>query len=146
MATARNLLRTMRPLLGTLASTPAGRTALVTGMRGRPWTASRTEALAMRGGFADSTGFWSMLWWAILQDVPTGLHRVDSPVMLAQGAVDMVGAGQTPRYLALIPGSRFQLLPGAGHAPMSDVPDALIALVLETAERAADRTPARISA
>jgi pimeloyl-ACP methyl ester carboxylesterase len=146
MATARNLLRTMRPLLGTLASTPAGRTALVTGMRGRPWTASRTEALAMRGGFADSTGFWSMLWWAILQDVPTGLHRVDSPVMLAQGAVDMVGAGQTPRYLALIPGSRFQLLPGAGHAPMSDVPDALIALVRETAERAADRTPARIGA
>jgi pimeloyl-ACP methyl ester carboxylesterase len=146
MATARTLTRTLRPLLGTLARTPAGRTALLAGMRARPWEASESEALAMRGGFADSTGFWSMLWWAVLQDVPTGLHRVDSPVMLAQGAVDVVGAGQTPRYLALIPGSRFQLLPGAGHAPMSDVPDTLIALVRETAERAADRTPARTSA
>jgi hypothetical protein len=35
----------------------------------------------------------SMLWWAVLQDVTTNLHRVDCPVMLAQGAVDVVGAG-----------------------------------------------------
>jgi pimeloyl-ACP methyl ester carboxylesterase len=142
MATARTLTRTLRPLLGTLASTPAGRTSLLAGMRARPWEASEREALAMRGGFADSTGFWSMLWWAVLQDVPSGLHRVDSPVTLAQGALDVVGAGQTPRYLALIPGSRFQLLPGAGHAPQSDSSDAIIALVRETAERAAARTSA----
>jgi pimeloyl-ACP methyl ester carboxylesterase len=150
MATARTLTRTLRPLLGTLASTPAGRTSLLAGMRARPWEASEREALAMRGGFADSTGFWSMLWWAVLQDVPSGLHRVDSPVMLAQGAVDVVGAGQTPRYLALIPGSRFRLLPGAGHAPQSDASDAIIALVRETVEWAmaqtTDRTPARTSA
>jgi pimeloyl-ACP methyl ester carboxylesterase len=136
MATARTLTRTLRPLLGTLASTPAGRTALLTGMRARPWEASESEALAMRGGFADSTGFWSMLWWAVLQDVPSGLHRVDSPVTLAQGAVDVVGAGQTPRYLALIPGSRFHLLPGAGHAPQSDAAEAILALVLRNAARA----------
>lgn len=146
MATARTLTRTLRPLLGTLASSRAGRTALLTGMRARPWEASETEALAMRGGFADSTGFWSMLWWAILQDVPTDLHRVDCPVMLAQGAVDVVGAGQTPRYLALIPGSRFQLLPGAGHAPQSDVPDAIIALVRQTSERAHGATEAPLAA
>jgi hypothetical protein len=47
----------------------------------------------MRGGFADSTGFWSMLWWPVLPDVPTNLHRLGCPVMLAQGAVDVVGAG-----------------------------------------------------
>src|SRR4051794_12830318 len=52
-----------------------------------------------------------MLWWAILQDVPTGLDRIECPVTLAQGALDVVGAGQTPRYLSLIPGSRFELLP-----------------------------------
>ena len=71
----------------------------------------------MRGGFADSTGFWSMLWWAILQDVPTGLHRVDCPVMLAQGAVDVVGADR-PALPGADPGLRFTLLPGAGHAPV----------------------------
>src|SRR3954469_25591935 len=129
MAPARTLMRTLRPVLGSIASTQAGRTALLTGMRARPWTASKTEALAMRGGFADSTGFWSMLWWAILQDVPSGLDRVDSPVVLAQGSVDVVGAGQTPRYLPLIPASTFTLLPGAGHAPQSDTPDAILELV-----------------
>jgi pimeloyl-ACP methyl ester carboxylesterase len=142
MTTARTLTRTLRPVLSTLASTPAGRTSLLAGMRARPWEASEREALAMRGGFADSTGFWSMLWWAVLQDVPSGLHRVDSPVMLAQGALDVVGAGQTPRYLALIPGSRFQLLPGAGHAPQSDAADAIIALVRQTAGRAAEQSQA----
>jgi len=142
MATARTLTRTLRPLLGTLAGSRAGRTALLAGMRARPWEASESEALAMRGGFADSTSFWSMLWWAVLQDVPTGLDRVTCPVMLAQGAVDVIGAGQTPRYLALIPGSRFQLLPGAGHAPQSDAADVIIALVRRTAERAgASATP-----
>lgn len=136
MATARTIMRTLRPAIGTLAGTSAGRAALLAGMRARPWEASEKEALAMRGGFAEATGFWSMLWWAIIQDVPSGLHRVDSPVMLAQGAVDVVGAGQTPRYLALIPGSRFQLLPGAGHAPQSDSANAILALVRQTADRA----------
>jgi pimeloyl-ACP methyl ester carboxylesterase len=140
MATARTLTRTLRPLLGTLAATPAGRTTLLTGMRSRPWEATESEALAMRGGFADSTGFWSMLWWAVLQDVPTGLHRVDCPVMLSQGSADVIGAGQTPRYLALIPGSRFRLLPGAGHAPQSDAADAILDLVLRTSEQAPART------
>ncbi|MCW2697064.1 MAG: alpha/beta hydrolase [Modestobacter sp.] len=140
MATTRHLTRALRPLLGTLAGTPAGRTALLGGMRARPWEASETEALAMRGGFADATGFWSMLWWAVLRDVPTGLHRVECPVTLAQGALDMVGAGQTPRYLALIPGSRFHLLPAAGHAPQSDAADAILTLVRDTAGRAGTRT------
>jgi pimeloyl-ACP methyl ester carboxylesterase len=135
MARARIVTRTVRPLLGTLATSGAGRTALLTGMRARPWAASEEEALAMKGGFADSTGFWSMLWWAVLRDVPTGLHRVNCPVLLAQGTLDVVGAGQTPRYLALIPGSRFQPLPGAGHAPQSDAADAILSLVRQTAER-----------
>src|SRR4051794_34630857 len=136
MATARTLMRTFRATIGPLAATPAGRAVLLSGLRARPWEASRSEALAVRGGFADSTGFWNMLWWAILQDVPTGLDAVDCPVTLAQGALDVVGAGQTPRYLSLIPGSRFQLLPGAGHAPQSDAADAILRLVLVTATRA----------
>ncbi len=137
MATARTMTRTLRPALGALAGSPVGRAALLTGMRARPWEASETEALAMRGGFADSSAFWSMLWWAVLQDVPTGLHRIDCPVTLAQGALDVIGAGQTPRYLALIPGARFLLLPAAGHAPQSDAADAILDLVHRTVERAA---------
>src|SRR3954452_21530268 len=129
---ARPPPRPLRPLIGPLASSPSGRATLLAGLRARPWEASETEALAVRGGFADSAGFWSMLWWAVLQDVPTGLDRIDGPVTLAQGAADLVGAGQPPRYLPLIPGSRFQLLPGAGPAPQSDAADAILDLVRRT--------------
>lgn len=143
MATARTLSRTFREAIGPLARTAAGRTALLGGMRARPWEASETEALAMRGGFADSAHFWSMLWWAVIQDVPTGLHRIDRPVVLAQGSADMVGAGQTPRYLSLIPGATFHLLPGAGHAPQSDSAEEILRLVRQAAAEgpAAARTP-----
>jgi pimeloyl-ACP methyl ester carboxylesterase len=63
-----------------------------------------------------------MLWWGILADVPTGLGRIDCPVILAQGTADLVAVGQTPRYLAAITGARFVPLVGAGHAPQSDTP------------------------
>jgi len=146
MATARTLTRTLRPLIGPLASSSSGRATLLAGLRARPWEASETEALAVRGGFADSAGFWSMLWWAVLQDVPAGLDRIDCPVTLAQGAADVVGAGQTPRYLPLIPGSRFQLLPGAGHAPQSDATDAILDLVRRTTALADAASAAGIDA
>ena len=146
MSTARTLMHTFRFTIAPLATSQVGRTLLLAGMRARPWEASEAEALTMRDGFADATGFWAMLWWAILQDVPAGLHRIDSPVILAQGSVDVVGAGQTPRYLALIPGSRFELLPGSGHAPQSDAPDAIIALVHRAAESATTRTAAALPA
>jgi pimeloyl-ACP methyl ester carboxylesterase len=144
MATARTCMRTIRPLISSLASSPAGRATLLAELRARPWEASTTEALAVRGGFADATGFWSMLWWAVLQDVPTGLHRIDCPVTLAQGTADLVGAGQTPRFLPLIPDSRFHLLPAAGHAPQSDAADAILTLVHQTTARAVTPTQAGI--
>jgi hypothetical protein len=49
------------------------------------------------GGFAEQTGFWATLWNAIMIDVPTGLDRIDCPVIVAQGAFDVIGSGQTPR-------------------------------------------------
>lgn len=133
MTTARLNLRLLRPLIGPLAGTRLGRAALLAGFRARPWEASRTEALALRGGFAEATRFWPMLVWSLLLDVPHGLDEIECPVVLAQGNVDVIGFGQTPRYLSLIPGSRFRTLLGAGHAPHSDVPDAIVDLVHEAA-------------
>jgi pimeloyl-ACP methyl ester carboxylesterase len=48
--------------------------------------------------FAEQAGFWSTLWYAIMLDVPTGLDSIDCPVIVAQGLLDVVGSGQTPRY------------------------------------------------
>ncbi|RYE93447.1 MAG: alpha/beta hydrolase [Myxococcales bacterium] len=142
MATARVQLRLLRPLIGPLAASRVGRTALLAGLRARPWRASEAEALALRDGFAGATGFWSMLWWSVLRDVPTGLDEITCPVVLAQGNLDAISFGQTMRYLPLIDRARFRTLLGAGHAPQSDVPGAIVALVHEAAAGARVGSPA----
>jgi len=151
MSGNRLILRRLRPLLPALARTTLGRTALLTGLRAAPWRSSETEAGALRGGFAEADAFWQMLWWGILADLPTGLDRIDCPVVLAQGTADLIAIGQTPRYLTNIPGARFVPLLGAGHAPQSDTPEAILRLVDEstaaaTAERPGARTVLRLTA
>ncbi|HWN25594.1 MAG TPA: hypothetical protein VNP37_01410, partial [Actinomycetospora sp.] len=64
------------------------------------------------------------------------LEDVDCPVVLAQGLLDAISAGQTPRYLLAVPGARFVPLFAAGHAPQSDTPDAIVRLVHQAARRA----------
>ena len=136
MLTSRFINQARRPFMDQLARTPLGRTALLAGLRSMPWRATAVEALTVKGGFADQTGFWSTLWNSIMIDLPTGLEQIECPVIVAQGALDVVGSGQTPRYTAFIPGAQFTLLPGAGHAPQSDTPNAIIALVRRAADRA----------
>jgi pimeloyl-ACP methyl ester carboxylesterase len=134
MGSARVALRHMRRLIRPLSGRRAGRAVLLAGLRARPARASRAEALAVQGGFADSRGFWRMLWWAVVADVPTGMEDVDCPVVLAQGTRDLLAGGQTPRYLFLVPGSRFQPLFRSGYAPHSDTPDEIVRLVHEATE------------
>jgi pimeloyl-ACP methyl ester carboxylesterase len=129
MGANRLALRRLRPLIPLAARTVVGRTLLLAGLRSRPWLSSEVEARALRDGFADAHGFWEMLWWGILTDVPTGLDRIDCPVVLAQGTSDAIAVGQTPRFLAAVPTARFVPLPGAGHAPQSDTPELILQLV-----------------
>lgn len=129
MTSGRLLMRSVHRLIAPAARSRIGRTALLTGLRSAPWRASEAEARALRGGFAEAEGFWRLLWWAILVDVPIGLDRIQVPVVLAQGTADVLASAQTPRYLLLVPGSSFFPLWGAGHAPHSDAPTAVIELV-----------------
>jgi hypothetical protein len=124
----------LRPALPALARSDVARTALLA-LRGRPWRALADETRALQDGFG-SPDRWRLIVWSTLVDVPHRLHP-GCPVTLAQGAHDWTATGQTPRHLPLVEGSR-RALPFAGHAPMSDVPDRLVALVRETAA-AADR-------
>jgi pimeloyl-ACP methyl ester carboxylesterase len=129
MGGTRLVTRMISPLIYPLSASPLGRTALLASLRARPWEASERDAQLMKDGFADAAGFWRMLWWSTLMDVPTGLAQVDCPVVLAQGTADVVACGQTPRYLLAVPGSRFRPLLWAGHAPHSDSPAEIVSLV-----------------
>lgn len=135
MSGARLAFKAAGPRIERLSASSRGRRLLLGGLRARPSQATQAEARAVKGGFAESTGFWRMLWWTVLVDVPVGLQRIDCPVVLAQGTRDLLAGGQTPRYLLAVPGSRFQPLPRAGHAPHSDSPDEIIRLVHEVTSR-----------
>ena len=129
MGTNRLALRGLRPLVPLAARSVVGRSLLLAGLRSTPWLSSEAEARALRDGFAGAKGFWEMLWWGVIADVPRGLDRIDCPVVLAQGTADVIAVGQTPRFLAAVPTARFVPLLGAGHAPQSDTPDAILQLV-----------------
>jgi pimeloyl-ACP methyl ester carboxylesterase len=129
MSGNRLIMRRLRPFIPVAARTALGRSVLLAGLRSAPWLSSEPEALAVREGFATADAFWQMLWWGIVTDIPRELGRIDCPVVLAQGTADMVAVGQTPRYLAAVPGARFVPLPGAGHAPQSDTPSLILRLV-----------------
>jgi pimeloyl-ACP methyl ester carboxylesterase len=136
MSTFRLLMIILHPAIGPLARFPAGRVALLTGLRSQPWLASEVEARALREGFGECEDFWRLLFWGLLADVPTGLDDVRCPVILAQGTADVVASGQTPRYLLALPSATFQPLLGAGHAPQSDAPGSILRLVRQATQRA----------
>lgn len=137
MSIFRAVVGSYAPGIAALACFPAGRALLFTGLRAKPWLASKAEARALLEGFGQSEDFWRLLFWSVLADVPTGLADVRCPVILAQGTADVISGGQTPRYLLALPDATFYPLLGAGHAPQSDAPDNIVWLV-RRATRAAD--------
>jgi pimeloyl-ACP methyl ester carboxylesterase len=145
MAVARLVGRSVSPLIGPLARSSMGRTALMLPLKARPWATSEEEGLGLREGFADSRDYWRMLLWGLLLDVPRGLGHIDCPVLLVQGTADWIAMGQTVRYLPLVPRARFRPLLAAGHAPQSDRPGTIVELVERTAREAdAADPPVRI--
>ena len=144
MGSARLVARALHPVLPRLARSRSARTLLMAGLRAQPWRATEQEVLALERGFGSSPDFWSQLLWALLLDVPLGVSGIRVPVTLVQGLLDPVAPMQTPRFLALVPGSTLALLPWSGHAPHSDQPARLARLVRETAA-AGDVAPAALA-
>jgi pimeloyl-ACP methyl ester carboxylesterase len=143
LSTARLVLRPLRRLIEPAAQFRVGRAALLTGLRSMPWRAGTPEAVALRDGIAGTNDFWRLLWFAVLSDLPLSLRITGTPVILAQGTADILAGGQTPRYRLLVPGADFEPLPGAGHAPQSDSPTAIIELVRRAVAAAHSRASSR---
>jgi pimeloyl-ACP methyl ester carboxylesterase len=135
MALSGAILRALRSFRRSASSHHLPR-ALLAGLRARPWNAGSEEADALAGGFGRAH-FWRLLVWAIGADVATNLDAITCPVMLAQGSVDLIAAGQTIRFLPFISSAHFHVLPFAGHAAQGDVPALVADLVHDTAARAA---------
>ena len=80
-------------------------------------------------------------------------YRIEPPTLVVAGEHDALIPNCYARLMAeKIPGSQFVLVPGAGHNPMSEVPDTVLPLItrfLKTGEAgelpAAARGPARVA-
>ena len=70
------------------------------------------------------------------------LGTVTAPVAVVWGEADRIGDPDVGRaYAAAVPGVTFVLLPGAGHLPQIEAPDALIDVVWNVADAHAVSRP-----
>jgi pimeloyl-ACP methyl ester carboxylesterase len=59
------------------------------------------------------------------------LHRVKNPVLFLRGASDgLISADYIAKYAGLLPNARVEPIPGAGHVPESEQPDAFVSKVM----------------
>jgi pimeloyl-ACP methyl ester carboxylesterase len=106
------------------------RSALLGWLHGRPWRLPAADAAAEIRDFAGAPGFHATLPRATGVWSGASLEDVRRPVRICVGSRDVViGATSGPRLAAAIPGAQEIRLPGCGHVPMPDDPEAVVALI-----------------
>jgi pimeloyl-ACP methyl ester carboxylesterase len=112
--TRRSVVRYARPLLATAWTAPPRFYPLVVpdALRTGPWT------------------LWQAARQLLREDVRPHLERISAPTLLVWGDRDyLVPPKHGPLLREAIPDARLLLLPGAGHVPMEDRPEAFNAAV-----------------
>jgi pimeloyl-ACP methyl ester carboxylesterase len=74
------------------------------------------------------------------RSLPDRLTALDLPVLVIFGADDQRWRSSSAAAYRVVPGARVELLPGVGHTPMLEDPEATGALLLDFAAAAAHRT------
>ncbi|MGW0597105.1 alpha/beta fold hydrolase [Streptomyces sp. NPDC002776] len=137
--TTRLLLRSCRraapwlagPAAPLLRTAPA-RTALLAGIYGRPVRVPYAHARAAARDMARAPGF-EATWRAVSTTRFTGGQGIGIPVRVAFGSRDAVLRAGQARFLDELPeGTVAQVLPGCGHLPMHDAPEAVARFILAT--------------
>jgi len=134
-----NILRGMRWLARNAPPPEAGlrnpvtRSLLAGPSTARPWRCDPDLLIECNEIFADNPGFEATL-PHLLNAQPRGLTTLDTPVLLLWGKEDVILLPrQGRRFERLIPGAELRYISGAGHVPMTDVPDLLADAIAEFA-------------
>lgn len=126
----------LAPYAGALTRTPAGRSAVLSSVMGRPWRADPAEAAYMVRAVAAAPAFHETLDWTSSHRAE-GLEEIRRPVLIAWGTLDLLLLPrQGPRFLRRIAGSELRALRGLGHVPMSDDAELVARTITEFAARA----------
>ena len=112
---------------------PISRSLLAGPAQARPWRYDPDLLIEAMELFANTPGFDATL-PHLLDRQPRGLTTLDVPVLILWGDLDVILLPrQGRRFERLIPGAELRYLRGAGHTPMTDVPDVLSEAIAEFA-------------
>jgi pimeloyl-ACP methyl ester carboxylesterase len=131
------------PYVDKLTGTALGRTLVLSSVMSRPWRASPEDAADAVRLFAGAPG-WEATLEAMTNDQPRELGSISCPVRIVWGSRDtLLFPRQADRFVREIPGAELVRLPGLGHVPMSDDPEAVADSILQfTARHARERATA----
>ena len=129
---SRWLARHAGALLGSLVRYRAGRVLILGQSHGRPTKLTAEQARAAVRALGGSPGFDATL--------RASIHRryrarsvLHVPITVAFGSRDHVLLRHQARHLDQLPAAtQLRELPGCGHIPMADAPDAVVALIIES--------------
>ena len=132
---AKAQIRVLRPVLPAMLRTRAGRTAFGWQVLGRPWAVPGEELVATADALLGAEAFDEAL---ALFDEYT-FHDADElrgvAVTVVWGSRDrlLLARRQAARARRVLPWARHEWLPGAGHLPMWDAPDAMASVLISGA-------------
>ncbi len=135
---ARTLARGARPFLPMLLRGTATRRAILRGTVGHPERVPTTDAVALVRAYADAPGFTAAN-RAMREGTFPHLGELAVPTTLIWPELDRLVA----RPRSIPDGIRSLELPGCGHVPMWDDPDAVAGLLLAGSAGHRDDSPAR---
>jgi pimeloyl-ACP methyl ester carboxylesterase len=119
--------------LGQWLTAPAlARVMLFSGLRSQPWRLSPDAAVGDLHDFGYSPRFQSTLSSTVATRAPMWLGKIQVPVRVAYGTLDlMLGVFTAPRFAAAIPGAELVPLLAVGHVPMLDDPELVARTILD---------------
>jgi pimeloyl-ACP methyl ester carboxylesterase len=127
---SRAIAARIRPLAPTIARSAAGRTALLAQMHGRPWRVPAEEAVASIAAFVDAPWVEPALQAFDRYRFHDGEELRGVPVTIAWGTRDaLLIPRQAARARRMLPWARHVELPGCGHLPFHDDPEAVAAVL-----------------
>ncbi|MGV0794757.1 alpha/beta fold hydrolase [Mycolicibacterium sp. XJ1819] len=116
-----------------LARSPGGRRFLTAGIYAHPEALSAEQVLADVVHLHDCRGFERTM---MRNSFYSFRGALPVPTTIAWGDKDRIlPPSQARRAQRVVPGASVTMLPGCGHVPMSDDPEAVAALIRKTADR-----------
>jgi pimeloyl-ACP methyl ester carboxylesterase len=116
-----------------LLRNPVTRSLLAGPATAQPWRKDPDQLIEEMELYGSCPGLYATLLHTFHAQ-PRGLTTLDTPVLLLWGKLDIILLPrQGRRFERLIPGAELRYISGAGHVPMSDVPDLLADEITEFA-------------